>query len=285
MRRNALQPIVIENCTTRDFIHYLMHQHTVPTNLIICSTREAFLQELLHETDPTAASTSGHEDEANEMCSDVPPARPSDLPPSLSSLLRPTPSLLATSSTIKLSFCPDLTHLLAYLSLLIHRKPDASSPDDLSESASRGGHGRPILAILNPIRLHKPTSSFSAQGFNRTFASAVETAHHRGQQLLLVEANEYESLSPEEAEARQHRHLEPDNDGEYQPVQQSEDPWAQQLSMLNVTTKTFGVGERGWVGRTVSVRQVAERWCEFTTLSEVVEAERNHKSGFEEYLR
>ncbi|KAF1348069.1 hypothetical protein BDV97DRAFT_298736 [Delphinella strobiligena] len=226
MRRNALQPIVIENCTTRDFIHYLMHQHTVPTNLIICSTREAFLQELLHETDPTAASTSGHEDEANEI-------------------------LLATSSTIKLSFCPDLTHLLAYLSLLIHRKPDASSPDDLSESASRGGHGRPILAILNPIRLHKPTSSFSAQGFNRTFASAVETAHHRGQQLLL----------------------------------QSEDPWAQQLSMLNVTTKTFGVGERGWVGRTVSVRQVAERWCEFTTLSEVVEAERNHKSGFEEYLR
>lgn len=40
-------------------------------------------------------------------------------------------------------------------------------------------------------------------------------------------------------------------------------PWDEQLSMLNVTTKTFGIGERGWVGRTVSVRQVAGRWCDF----------------------
>lgn len=256
-----------------------MHEHTVPTNLIICSTREAFLQELLHETDPTAASTSGQQDEASEMCSDVPSATQSELSPSFFSLLRPTLSLLATSRTIKLSFCPDLTHLLAYLSLLTHRKPDASSPDVLSESASRRSHGRPILAILNPIRLHKPTSSFSAQGFNRTFASAVETAHYRGQQLVFVEANESESHAPEEAEATQHYHAEPDNDGEHQPVQRSDDLWEEQLSMLNVTTKTFGVGERGWVGRTISVRQVAERWCEFTTLSEIVEAGRNHKSA------
>lgn len=96
---------------------------------------------------------------------------------------------------------------------------------------------------------------------------------------MLVETNESEPRAPEEAEAAQHYHPEPENDGEHQPVQRSDDPWDQQLSMLNVTTKTFGVGERGWVGRTVSVRQVAERWCEFTTLSEIVEAGRNHKSA------
>lgn len=45
-------------------------------------------------------------------------------------------------------------------------------------------------------------------------------------------------------------------------------PWDEDLSMLNVTTKTFGAGERGWVGRTVRIRQVAERWCESVVLGD-----------------
>lgn len=48
--------------------------------------------------------------------------------------------------------------------------------------------------------------------------------------------------------------------------QRTDSPWDEHLSMLNVTTKTFGVGERGWVGRTVTVRQVAARWCRFVRL-------------------
>lgn len=39
--------------------------------------------------------------------------------------------------------------------------------------------------------------------------------------------------------------------------------WDEEVSMLNVTTKSFGAGERGWVGRTVAVRTVAGRWCAF----------------------
>ncbi|CAD0088995.1 unnamed protein product [Aureobasidium vineae] len=44
--------------------------------------------------------------------------------------------------------------------------------------------------------------------------------------------------------------------------------WDQDVSMLNITTKTFGTGERGWVGRTVRIRQVANRWCEFQKLED-----------------
>jgi hypothetical protein len=47
---------------------------------------------------------------------------------------------------------------------------------------------------------------------------------------------------------------------------QSGDPWEEQVSILNVTTKSFGAGERGWVGRTVKIRTVAERWFVFKTI-------------------
>ena len=40
-------------------------------------------------------------------------------------------------------------------------------------------------------------------------------------------------------------------------------PWEEEVSILNVTTKSFGAGERGWVGRTVTVRAVVGRWCVF----------------------
>ena len=39
--------------------------------------------------------------------------------------------------------------------------------------------------------------------------------------------------------------------------------WDDEVSILNVTTKSFAAGERGWVGRTVKVRAVAGRWCIF----------------------
>ena len=44
-------------------------------------------------------------------------------------------------------------------------------------------------------------------------------------------------------------------------------PWDEEVSILNVTTKSFGVGERGWVGRTVKLRTVAARWCMFESLA------------------
>ena len=52
-----------------------------------------------------------------------------------------------------------------------------------------------------------------------------------------------------------------DDDAEARPLALS--PWDEEVSLLNVTTKSFGAGERGWVGRTVRVRAVVGRWCGF----------------------
>lgn len=44
--------------------------------------------------------------------------------------------------------------------------------------------------------------------------------------------------------------------------------WDEEVSILNVTTRSFGAGERGWVGRTVAVSGVVGRWCKFVSLPE-----------------
>lgn len=48
-----------------------------------------------------------------------------------------------------------------------------------------------------------------------------------------------------------------------------EDPWMEEVPILNATTKTFGLsGEKGWTaGRTVRLKDVVGRWCRFEKLS------------------
>ena len=46
-----------------------------------------------------------------------------------------------------------------------------------------------------------------------------------------------------------------DKDGA-QAVSSSASPWDEEISILNVTTTTFGARERGWVGRTSMIRTV-----------------------------
>jgi len=115
-----------------------------------------------------------------------------------------------------------------------------------------------MLAILNAIEAHRPTSAFSAQGLNRTWAGAVEAAHSTGSRLIVAECHN-DRYAPQPADAVTSEAAEAD-------VAPPVDPWDEEVSMLNVTTKTFGAGERGWVGRTVKIRTIAERWCRFESV-------------------
>ncbi len=47
-----------------------------------------------------------------------------------------------------------------------------------------------------------------------------------------------------------------------------DDPWMEEVPILNATTKMFGMaGEKGWTaGRTVTLKNVAGRWCKFEML-------------------
>ncbi|KAH0238769.1 hypothetical protein KCV06_g382, partial [Aureobasidium melanogenum] len=227
-------PIVFEPCKAHHVLQTCMSHPSPNKHLIICSTRDAFLQSLLYEI--TQESQIDHNTALD--------------------LLTPTLSNLHNSRNVQVTFCSDLTNLRAYLATLKY-------PSQLAqvESETEGTLDKTysLLMILNPIQIHEHTLSYSAQGFNRTFAAIVDAAHYLGHQLVMVQC-----INPED---------------EYETgVQEDEDmlggqrtltnPWDQDVSMLNITTKTFGTGERGWVGRTVKIRQVAKRWCVFRELED-----------------
>ncbi|KAI9821754.1 MAG: hypothetical protein M1827_002335 [Pycnora praestabilis] len=226
-RPRALSPIVRANILPSELFEYVLEHHTAPTNIIICSTREAFLTELLtsvHNAHPPAPPGDA---EAQESLHDPTPTHP---------LLIPTIHLLFTSSTINIAFCPTLQHLRAYLTT--YSNPTLS----LASSSSQQGVGIPMLVVMDAIGLHRSTSDYSAQGLSRTFAVAVEAAARERMKLVITES-EYSA----------------DEEGGSEQI----DLWEEQVPLLNGTFRGLNGEGRGWVGRTVKIRSVAERWCVF----------------------
>jgi hypothetical protein len=225
---------VLEPCKAHHVLQYCLRHPAPIKHLIICSTRDAFLQSLLYEV------TLESQNEQNTALD----------------LLTPTLSNLHDSRNIQITFCADLTNLRAYLTTL--GNPNQSGQ---IESESKDAHDQtcPLLVIINPIRIHEHTLSYSAQGFNRTMASIVDVAHGLSHQLIMVECidpeDEYETGAQEDEDMLDGNRL-------------VTNAWDQDLSMLNITTKTFGAGERAWVGRTVRIKQVAGRWFEFRKLED-----------------
>lgn len=226
------RPIVLEPCKAHHVLRFCLRHPASSKHLIICSTRDAFLQSLLYEV-----TQENHDQQNNAL-----------------DLLAPTLSNLHNSRNVQITFCSDLTNLRAYFATLRHsHQPEQVVP----ESKVTPDQNRPLLMTINPIRIHGQTLSYSAQGFNRTFAAIVDVAHDIGHQLIMVEC-----FNPEDEYETGFQGDEDILDGDHVAT----NAWDRELSMLNITTKTFGAGERAWVGRTVRIRQVAERWCEFRKL-------------------
>lgn len=234
-------PLVLEGISLPDFIQYILKSHGTPSILIICSTKGSFLQQL-HDsvaTDADDDQDTGH-------------------PTQYQQWRNPTLRLLASCRTVKMVFCPELAHLRAYLAARAYRM---STEAEAESATSTSRQSYRTIAILNLIALHKPTSAFSAQGLSRTLAVAVEAAYYTNSRLVLAECpfakptTDYEDMSEL-----------PDMpiDGElHDATVLTSNLWDDEVSILNVTTKSFGAGERGWVGRTVSIRAVVGRWCVF----------------------
>lgn len=245
----SLQPIALTSTTLPCFLQNILDHHTTPTNLIVGSSEADFLRELYASTEFEKAQQA-HEAEAEGLD----PAKAQRIASRTHPLAIPTIYQIFTSRTVSVTFCETLAQLQAQLAVHGIRKTDHGQDRD-----KREGRDVPKLALLNAIHLHRGTSSFSAQGLSRTVASAVEAAYRSKQNLVLME---YASTVPAIADE--------DMDAEYgddemldTTEEQAKDIWEEQLAILNVTTKSFGAGERGWVGRTVQVRRVVERWCVF----------------------
>ncbi|KAJ9644575.1 hypothetical protein H2199_003538 [Coniosporium tulheliwenetii] len=262
-----MKPTVLQDLPLIDFINFILEHHTLPTTIVICASRDAFLQQLLRSE---SSSRPSNQSADNQLDPETIPEQHAE------SLLIPTLHLLSTSRTVDLAFCPSLHALQAYLSAYSAR---AASWTKATEARTTGESVRtgkvPILALLNPLALHRETSSFSAQGLSRTFASAVEAADRNRQKLIIAECVDGhvtpENVGQDEGDEAMEdvdvrMAVEAEAAGTGSEERSKENPWDQEVGILNVTTRTFGAGERGWVGRTVKIRRVAERWCVFKSM-------------------
>ncbi|KAK3714995.1 hypothetical protein LTR37_007485 [Vermiconidia calcicola] len=231
-----LTPVVLENLNISEFIQHVVVAHSLPSTIIVCSSRDTFLKHM-HATLTRTATLDRQNEEGRKH-------EPWNVP---------TLRLLASSRTVRMVFCPEVTHLRAYLGTYAHRLSEESKHEVTGSSSQR------LLAVLNLIQLHRLTSAFSAQGLYRTFATAVEAAYRTNSRLVVgecsIESSGTSTMDPLVSEVESTPSAAPPTS-----------PWDEHVSILNVTTKSFGVGERGWVGRTVKIRSIAERWCTFQNM-------------------
>ncbi|KAL8698212.1 MAG: hypothetical protein Q9224_001951 [Gallowayella concinna] len=205
-----------------EFIEYILHLHGHPTTVIICSSREAFLENL--------------QSSLNAVNSDDPPTVTGEMQDMVHPLFIPTIHQLAASKSVVMVFASSLPHLRAYLASY-----STAIRDSLYESALvKPRLDDPILAIYGLINLHRSTTEYSVQGLSRSLANAAEAAEIGGMRLLLVE-NSADSV-PEAAS------------------ETPKDPWTEQVPLLN--SSIILSQDRGWAGRMVDIRSVLAKWCE-----------------------
>ncbi|EMC91594.1 hypothetical protein BAUCODRAFT_126594 [Baudoinia panamericana UAMH 10762] len=246
----APQACVLESISLLDFVQLVLDQHNAPSTMIVCGNRDAFLEQLTAATQPASSDEAlPDQSDTREFSRETPP------PHATQRWHVPTLRLLSKSRTVKLAFCPDITHLRAYLATYT---PYGCYSDAIV--SREGSDSQRILAIVDLVQLHRPTSAFSAQGLNRTLSISIEAAHRTKSALLLAESTPETQVATTQADLAS---TSPDLE---RPSATS--IWDEEVSILNVTTKSFGVGERGWVGRTVKLRTIAARWCTFRKMND-----------------
>jgi len=265
----ARYPVVYHSACLADFIQHILNNHTAPTTLIICTDRPLFLQQLLHSVQATSTRQLHQKEEiTNEQPNSHPAPRPKY--PLLTRTLR----LLSASKTVNLAFCTSVPTLHAYLS--VYPRPPRNSAAAAPNNAIKYT-GVPTLALVNPIALHRESASFSAQGLSRAFAAALEAAVRAGQRLVVVESVEGGQQRNDGGAVDLSTDVNVDADGamvvdlgegDDGGERRQEDPWLEEVPILNATTKTFGlVADKAWTaGRTVKLKNVVGRWCRFEKL-------------------
>lgn len=259
------RPQVIEDIGLAEFVQHIQEKDSRPSTVVVCATKEKFIEQLLAACVETSATDINQQQttEDNEHIKHDPTTTTTQKE-THGLLKRPSLLQLAQSRTAKLVFCRDISHLRAYLATLAIPKSRLAD-NGSGESNDQANNEASLLAVLNPIGTHRFTSAFSAQGLNRTISLAVEAAHATQSRLLMVEIPSCKFHEEQNADDSY------DFDTETVPAPALTSPWDEEVSILNVTTKSFGAGGRGWVGRTVTIRKIAERWCTFTTLPRQVE--------------
>ncbi|KAL2006223.1 hypothetical protein VTN00DRAFT_9877 [Thermoascus crustaceus] len=241
MSPTATTPRIHFSDLVSDFLHYILENNASRTTLIVCGTRDSFLEQLSASVHPRPSarnpSPAYEEQNQHDGNTDLLLGRVEHVE-HISPLLTKTIGLLANSRKVRLEFCPTLEHLRAYLSVL------RISRDKQNQTHH---HGRPMLAILDLVALHCTTSEFSAQGLSRTFAIAVEAAAREKMDLVLCECKD--AIDAQNGEL-------------------GERLWYLHVPLLSGSIRT---GEEGaWSGPSVPVKRIAQRWFHFDEKEDVM---------------
>lgn len=216
-------------------------------------------------------------------------------------LLIPTLRLLSLLRGLRLAFVTSVPALHAYLTTVPSLAFNSQSRKTTGHKSSSKP---PTLALVNAVALHRDTATFSAQGLGRAFAAGIEAAWSARMRIVVFEhsagtgvGSEFRSTTDEGALTGQRPYGREgtveqtgavavetsgfvngdsqEHDGPRGDVANNagigrnvKDVWDEEVPVLNAATKTFGpAGERrGWLGRTVKVRDVASRWFAFEEL-------------------
>lgn len=146
-----------------------------PTDLIICSSRIDFLDQITPALHGHSADTpTGLENDEDHHEASITSAH---------AFLVPTLGLLNTSQHVKLVFCPTISALRGYLAGYVG---SASLPS--TSGASQ-------LVVLNNLALHHKSSEFTVQGLSQTFAAIVSAGTRSRRRVRLVECKDVHESS------------------------------------------------------------------------------------------
>lgn len=147
--------IYFHNYATEFLCKIVDRSENYPITLLVCLTRENFLEQLVATIHNPSDGTAAPEDHR---------------------LLTRTLGLLSKSANIKLVFCPSIESLRAYVSVL-----------DMGEVKPQEESRRPLLVVLDLLALHRTPPDLTAQGLSRTLAAMVEVTSRQGVNVEICE--------------------------------------------------------------------------------------------------
>ncbi|KAF4554811.1 Hypothetical protein D9617_3g018790 [Elsinoe fawcettii] len=249
-------PVVLRNASLTRVLDDLISHTGACTTLVICCSRDDFthllLDAIVEDSKQTAQHGTSDDPIDIEMSDTDHDGDEGAIRRQIAehTLLQPTLYMLTSAANLKVAFCPTTPHTLAYLaSLCLKHEPSNRKPPTPGQ--------RPLLAILNPISQHEGTRSYSAQGLTKFFSAAVSTADDTGAKLVVAECRTGQGAEPLFQDDLFAETTQP-AEGSTSPS-----PWDEQVAITNVKAKGAASRDFSWQNRTVSIREVAEKWCDF----------------------
>ncbi|RKF65286.1 hypothetical protein GcC1_123014 [Golovinomyces cichoracearum] len=251
----APRPEVLPSLLPSELLTYLLKNQEYPSTLLICQTRDSFIDSLVSDVSLTMQNQTSPKQRNSSSSTTSPRAEGLILDESNTphSLLLPTLHQIAASRYIDVIFLPTVMHLRVYLATF--PPPPKECPMPEKNSTEPGGR-LPLLMVYGLIELHHDTSEWCAQGLCNTLASLIEAGPRSHRKVVVTE--KWTKIINEDCGS--------DLNTDFDDLSRSS-IWRMRVPILHTTAKYAGVqGENEiWVGRTTEIGRILARWFKFGT--------------------